>query len=96
MAGGGKILTGKDLFIHELQTEAWLPTGFSMKDAPIDELYKSLNPERLERRIEYGYNTGMKTMDLWGVEWWYHMKTKRGAPELWDTAKVELERLRDN
>jgi len=94
LAGGGKILTGKDLFIHELQTEAWLPTGFSMKDAPIDELYKSLNPERLERRIEYGYNTGMKTMDLWGVEWWYQMKTKRNAPEIWDTAKEELAKYR--
>jgi hypothetical protein len=94
LAGGGKILTGNDLFIHELQTEAWLPPQYNMKTAPIDELYKSLNPDRLEQRIEYGYNTGMKTMDLWGVEWWYHMKTKRGAPEIWDTAKSELAKYR--
>lgn len=94
LAGGGKILTGKDLFIHELQTEAWLPTGFSMKTAPVEELYKTVNPERLSKRIEYGYNTGMKTMDLWGVEWWYHMKTKRNSPEIWDTAKTELAKYR--
>jgi hypothetical protein len=94
LAGGGEILTGKDLFVHELQTEAWLPEGMSMKTAPIDELYKSLSPKRLERRMEYGVNTGMRTIDLWGVEWWYHMKTKRGAPEIWQTAKTELEKYR--
>jgi hypothetical protein len=90
LAGWGKIFTGKDLYIHELQTEAWLPTGYSMRDAPIEELYKSLNPERLEKRIEYGVDSGMKTIDLWGVEWWYHMKTKRSAPELWNTAKQSI------
>lgn len=95
LAGWGKIFTGKDLYIHELQTEAWLADGYKMKDAPIDELYKSLNPERLEGRITYGVNSGMKTIDLWGVEWWYHMKTKRNAPELWDTAKKELTSARE-
>lgn len=94
LAGGGQILTGKDLFVHELQTEAWLPEGMSMKTAPVDELYKSLSPGRLEDRIAYGYNTGMKTIDLWGVEWWYHMKTKRNAPEIWETAKTELAKYR--
>ena len=96
LAGGSQILQDRDLFIHELQTEAWLPEGMSMKTAPVEELYKSLSPERLKHRIDYGVATGMRTIDMWGVEWWYHMKTKRGAPELWDTAKVELERLRDN
>lgn len=91
LAGWGKIFTGKDLYIHELQTEAWLADGYKMKDAPIDELYKSLNPERLEHRIEYGVASGMKTIDLWGIEWWYQMKTKRNAPELWDTAKKEIQ-----
>lgn len=93
LAGWGKIVTGKDLYIHELQTEAWLADGYKMKDAPIDELYKSLNPERLEDRIAYGKASGMKTIDLWGVEWWYQMKTKRGAPELWDTAKNEIQQI---
>lgn len=91
LAGGSEILQGKDLYIHELQTEAWLPEGMSMKTAPIDELYKSLNPGRLKDRIDYGVNTGMRTIDLWGVEWWYHMKTKRDTPELWQTAKEEIQ-----
>ncbi|MCA9328726.1 beta-galactosidase, partial [Candidatus Saccharibacteria bacterium] len=48
LAGGGKILTGRDLMIHELQAEAWTPNGYEIKDAPVDELYKSMNPDRLK------------------------------------------------
>jgi hypothetical protein len=91
LAGGSQILQGRDLFIHELQTESWLPEGMSMKTAPIEELYKSLNPERLKGRFAYGVGSGMRTIDLWGVEWWYHMKTHRDAPELWETAKEQIE-----
>lgn len=91
LAGGGKILTGKDLIIHELQTEAWLPDNFDIKTAPISELYKSMNPERLHDRIKYGEGTGIKQIDLWGVEWWYQMKTKRGEPGLWQAAKEEIQ-----
>lgn len=90
LAGGGKILTGKDLIIHELQTEAWTPDGFEIKNAPIDELYNSMNPKRLKERIKYAKDSGMRTIDTWGAEWWYQMKTQRDAPELWETAKQEL------
>lgn len=93
LAGASKLVQDRDLFIHELQTEAWLPEGMSMKTAPIDELYKSLSPERLEGRIDFAVATGMRTIDLWGVEWWYHMKTERNTPELWNTAKDKLESL---
>ena len=92
LAGLGKLVTGKDMIIHELQTESWLADGYDIKDAPVEELYKTINPVRLKDRIEYGRATGMKTIDLWGVEWWYQMKTKRGHPELWDVAKKELEK----
>lgn len=90
LAGWNQLMNdGNNTFIHELQAEAWLPGG-SMKDAPIDELYKSMNPKRLRDRINYGVASGMKTIDLWGVEWWYHMKAERNAPELWDTAKATM------
>lgn len=96
LAGGGELLTGKNMHIHELQAEAWLPPGFAMYNAPIDELYKSMNPKRLEDRISYGVATGMKKIDLWGLEWWYQMKVQRNSPELWNTAKVELAKYRNN
>lgn len=96
LAGGGKILTGKDMIVHELQTEAWLPdTGeFSMKDVnSIPEQNKSLNDKRLKDRIRYGEASGMKQMDLWGVEWWYWRKVKAGDDSLWKTAQNEITRI---
>lgn len=90
LAGGAEIFTGNDMIIHELQAEAWLPEGMSMKTASDEELYKSINPKRLKDRIHYGVATGMRDIYIWGPEWWYFMKQKRNAPELWDTAKTEI------
>ncbi len=92
-AGFTEVTRNRDVFIHELQTEAWLPDGYEMPTAPISELYKSMNPERLVDRFEYGEATGMREFYLWGVEWWYQMKTLRGEPGLWDTAKAEIQRI---
>jgi hypothetical protein len=90
LAGAGEIATGKDMVIHELQAEAWLPNGFEQKTASTEELYKSMNPERLKDRLAYGKATGMRQVDLWGVEWWYYMKQARNEPGLWDTARTEI------
>lgn len=94
LAGGGELFTGKSMILHELQTESWLPEGYDMKTASKEELDKSLSPERLKDRIRYGVATGMKDIYLWGPEWWYFMKVKRGEPALWDTAKQELIKYR--
>lgn len=93
LAGGSKLTTGTNTIVHELQTEAWAPTDMDMRSAPIDELYKSIWPERLERMLYYGEATGMKRMDVWGIEWWYQLKTKRGEPEMWDTAARVIQEL---
>lgn len=93
LAGGGEILTGKNLFIHELQSEAWLPDKpeFKMNDiASIPEQNKSLNARRLSDRFDYGVATGMKTIDLWGVEWWYWRKEIAKDASLWNTAKEKI------
>ncbi|MDQ3094195.1 MAG: beta-galactosidase [bacterium] len=94
LAGGAEIFTGNDMVIHELQAESWLPEGMNMQTASTEELSKSLNAERLKDRIKYGVATGMRDIYLWGPEWWYFMKTKRGEPALWDTAVVELAKYR--
>lgn len=93
LAGAGEILTGKNLIIHELQTEAWLPdTGeFAMNDLnDLDEQYKSMNAERLEDRFTYAKDTGMRTMYTWGAEWWYWHKVKAQNPSMWLIAKEEV------
>lgn len=92
LGGLGKILTGKDLMIHELQAEPWLPPGFDMNNpADIPEHNKSLNAERLRNRIEYGRATGMQEIYLWGVEYWYWRKAVANDPSLWNTAREAIE-----
>lgn len=93
LAGAGKIVTGKDLIIHELQTEAWLPdTGeFAMNDLDsLDEQAKSMNAERLQKRLDYGRESGIKTIYTWGSEWWYWHKVKANDPGMWNVAKEEV------
>jgi hypothetical protein len=32
----------------------------------------------------------MRTVDAWGVEWWYYVKVHYGDPGLWNAAKQEF------
>lgn len=94
LAGMTELTTGRDTFIHELQTEPWVDERLGgIKDVSIREQYKTMSPERFIDRLNYGIATGMRTIDLWGTEWWYWLKTKKNAPEMWDTAKAELHRI---
>lgn len=90
LAGAGELITGRSMMIHELQAEAWLPESYDMRTAPLSEQNKSLNAKRLRDRIEYGRATGMRTIDLWGVEWWYHHKVNLQDDSLWLTVKQEV------
>lgn len=91
LAGGAKLTTGVDTVIHELQAESWLPQGYDMRTAPTEELYKSLDPDMLRARFQYGRDTGIRELDLWGVEWWYSRKINDGDDALWEIAREELE-----
>jgi len=88
LAGAGELLTGKDMIIHELQAEPWAPTNIHL--ATNEELAKSLDAKRLHDRFEYGKATGIKTIYLWGAEYWYYQKVKVGDASLWNVAKDEF------
>ncbi|MDQ3158941.1 MAG: hypothetical protein M3P98_02290 [bacterium] len=90
LAAGAEITTGRNTFIHELQAEAWAP--ISLQDASIEEQDKSLPADELYGRIEYAVDTGIKTLDIWGVEWWYWRKVN-GDPNLWNEGKRAIEDL---
>jgi hypothetical protein len=89
LAGGTKILTGKDMIVHELQAEPWGPDK-GIKDISIDEQNKSLDAKRLTDRIKYGKATGMREIDLWGVEMWYWRKVKLHDDSLWEAGKAAI------
>jgi hypothetical protein len=90
LAGAGKIVTGKNLIIHELQAEPWIPDGFDLNTSSVEEQNKSMNAERLKSRFEYGRATGMKNVDMWGMEWWYWRKVKFHDDSLWNVARDEF------
>lgn len=94
-AGFTKLTRGHDSFIHELQTEPWTPDGFDgITDTPLEEQDKSMNAEILKNRIQYGEATGMKTVYLWGVEWWYWRMTAKNDPSLWNTGKQKIQDIK--
>lgn len=90
LAGAGEIVTGKNMVVHELQAEPWLPKGQPIVDAPLSEQFKSMNAKRMKTRIAYGEKTGMKSIDLWGAEWWYWLKVKKNDPSVWNVVKEAI------
>jgi len=91
LAGWEELLSGKDMIIHELQAEPWTPKGQDITQTSVKEQYKSMNPKRLKDRIKYGENTGMRTIDLWGAEWWYYMKVQKHDPGTWNVVKQAIQ-----
>ena len=95
LAGFSDFTQGRSMILHELQTEAWLPDGYMMNDVnAIPEMDKSLAADDLGPRIQYGIDSGLKTIDLWGAEWWYWRMVKANDPSLWNAAKDKLEEIR--
>jgi hypothetical protein len=92
LAGAEEMVSGRDMVIHELQAEPWPPRGQDVKNVSVEEQYKSMNPERLKARIEFGKATGMRSLDLWGAEWWYWLKVKDGDPGVWDVVKDQVQK----
>jgi hypothetical protein len=90
LAGVQKIYTGRDMSIAELQAEAWPPNGQDIPDVSLAEQNKSLDAHRLKDRFAYGKATGMKSIDLWGAEYWYYRKQVLHDPSLWNVAKTEF------
>lgn len=93
LAGAAELTTGRSTFIHEMQTESWAPTA--MKNTSIAEQDKSMPAEDLADRIQFGVDTGMRTIDLWGVEWWYWRKMRMNDPALWENGKAKIKELTD-
>ncbi|HSX32717.1 MAG TPA: beta-galactosidase [Candidatus Saccharimonadales bacterium] len=87
VAGVQKLVTGKDMIVHELQAEAWPPDGESITQASLAEQNKSFDAARFTARVQYGKATGMRQIYLWGSEYWYYRLTVLHDPSLWSVAK---------
>jgi hypothetical protein len=49
-----------------------------------------MNPARMKTRIDYAESTGMRTIDLWGAEWWYWVKVDKHDPGVWNVVKQKV------
>lgn len=87
VAGWQKLMTGKDMIIHELQAESWGPRGQGLAELSLEEANKSFNAERFTHRVEFGKGTGMREIYLWGAEYWYYRVVYQNDDSLWNVAK---------
>lgn len=77
-------LFNQNIKIHELQAEAWGPVG--NENLNYDESLKTMNPKQLLDNINYAKQTRIKNVDLWGAEWWWHLK-QIGHNDMWQAVK---------
>lgn len=76
---------GKPIIVSELQAEPWGPK--LIYDLTLEEQEKSMSLAQFHENIEYAKRVGFPENYLWGVEWWYWLKSKHNHPEFWEAAK---------
>lgn len=72
----------------EVQAEAWGPVGNYFLSQ--EEINLSMSHDDFDQILEFVKSTGFEEFDLWGVEWWYHMKINQNDSYYWDIAKKTL------
>ena len=90
LAGVQKITTGKDMVIDEEQAEAWPPHGQTIPSTSLNEQNKSMNAARLQSSFQFAKATGMRTIYMWGAEYWYYRMVVLHDPSLWNVAKQQF------
>lgn len=75
----------KHFMVIELQAEPW--ANGSLTDVSLDEQWKTMSAEQLSANVQYARRVGFSDVYLWGAEWWYWLREKRGVSDLWDAAR---------
>jgi hypothetical protein len=83
-----RLVSGRKVFIHELQAEPWGPTG--THELPLEEQFISMDLAKVKQAVEFARKTLLLPADLWGMEWWYYLKTRHNRPEIWEYIKAEV------
>jgi hypothetical protein len=85
-----RIVSQRDLIIHELQAEPWGPqANWEMSD---EEQAKSMDATKLANVLEFADKTGIYYKDLWGGEWWYWRKNVRGDSSLLEVISAYMKK----
>ena len=82
-------LAGKNVshaFIMELQAEPWIANQ-NIALTPLDDQYKTMDLDRLNKNIAYAQKVGFPRVYLWGAEWWYWLQEKKGVNDFVEVIK---------
>lgn len=88
-----RFLTGKPdqkFIVVELGLEPW--TKKQIYEISVEEQVALFPLEEFKENIEYARQTKFTEFYLWGVEWWYWLKTTKNFPDYWDIAKGVMDR----
>ena len=81
------LLYDQSIKIHELQAEPWGPIG--NEEISSSEANRTMNPSIFRDNIEYAKQTRIRSIDLWGAEWWWHEK-QNGRSEMWEAIRAVI------
>jgi hypothetical protein len=82
-----KISPIRRVIVAELQAESWHKGGQNLSTMTLAEHNLSMSIAQFKDNIAFTRRAGFDEAYLWGVEWWYFMKTKMNYPAYWDEAK---------
>jgi len=77
----------KKVIVAELQAESWHKAGQNLATMTLAQHNESMSIGQFRENISFTRRAGFDEAYLWGVEWWYLMKTKMDYPAYWDEAK---------
>jgi hypothetical protein len=87
LAGVQKLVKGQESIIHELQMEAWPPSGKNIRDIDLAEQDKTFDSVRFRSTLAFAKQTGIRHIDLWGVEYWYYRWQVLDDKSVWQEAE---------
>ncbi len=81
-------LRGGSMYVSEFQMEPWI--NGDIKTASFEESSITFDLKQMQDNFVFASHLNVPSIDLWGAEWWYWMKTQKGHPEFWEEAKKTL------
>ena len=72
----------KEFVVIELQGEPWMKLQLYETDPDVQR--ELLSPEKLDQYMRYAIAADFSTYYVWGVEWWYWLKTNHNDSRYWD------------
>jgi len=78
--------SAEEIIVVEMQAEAWGKDPIPF--LTLEQQLKYMNFGDFKDNIRYAKRANIPEIYLWGVEWWYYLKTTQDIPEFWEYSKT--------